>query len=199
MALGITGSSVSGAKQRGLFPLEWAYKLALSHRISLDFILKGEAEASPGTVGFSSKETQPCDPEIVMVPKVEARLSAGTGSLETSAEVTGLFAFRRKWIHSRGNPVSMVLMDVYGDSMEPEIKAGDTALIDQSQIDVYVGRIYAIGIDSEVFIKYVDREPGKYVLRSANKEYKSLEVDLGDESSNVRVIGRVVWWCREAR
>ncbi len=134
-----------------------------------------------------------------MVPKVEARLSAGTGSLETSAEITGRFAFRSKWIRARGNPQEMVLMDIYGDSMEPEIKAGDTALIDQSQTDVHVGRIYAIGIDSEVFIKYVDRIPGKYILRSANKNYEPIPVDLNEESCNVRIIGRVVWWCREAR
>ncbi|MEG6550179.1 helix-turn-helix transcriptional regulator [Desulfocurvibacter africanus] len=200
-ALKITGSSVSGAKQRGFFPLEWAYKLALTHQISLDFILKGvgEPEAATGIVGFPMQITQPCDPELVLVPKVKARLSAGTGSLETNAEIMGRFAFRSSWIRSKGNPESMVLMDVTGDSMSPTIEEGDATLIDQSQTDIYIGKIYAIGIDSEVFVKYVDRVPGKFILRSANKDYAPIPVDLTDESCNVRIIGRVVWWCREAR
>lgn len=93
----------------------------------------------------------------------------------------------------------MVLMEAVGDSMEPEIKAGDTILIDQSQTDIYAGAIYAIGMDEVVLVKFVDKVPGKYVLRSANERYEPIEVDLADESLNVRVIGRVIWWCREAR
>lgn len=199
-ALQITSSSVSGAKQRGLFPLEWAYRLALSHQISLDYILWGEtAVAPPHGVSAPMQQAQPYDPEIVIVPKVRARLSAGTGSLETNAEIKGRFAFRSRWIRSKGNPSSMVLMDIAGESMSPAMEDGDTALIDQSQTDVLVGKIYAIGIDHEVFVKYVDRVPGKFILRSANKDYDPIPVDLDDESCSVRIIGRVVWWCREAK
>jgi len=134
-----------------------------------------------------------------MVPKVVARLSAGTGSLETSAEVKTRYAFRREWITAKGQPAKMVLMDVTGDSMQPDIWEGDVVLIDQAQTDILAGKIYAVGIDEEVLIKYIDKVPGKYILRSANKDYNPIEIDLRDESLNVRIIGRVVWWCREAR
>lgn len=91
----------------------------------------------------------------------------------------------------------MVLMDVAGDSMEPDIRDRDMVLIDQSQADVIPGAIFAIGLDDEVLIKYVDKEPGLYILRSANTAYRSIPIDLKDESLNVRIIGRVIWWCRE--
>jgi len=200
LALKISSPSVSDAKGRGTFPLEWAFKLSRIFELSLDYLLGGgEVGAPPVKADALRRETCLCDPEIILVPKVKARLSAGTGSLETNAEIKGRFGFRSNWIRSKGNPASMVLMDVSGDSMSPAIEEGDTALIDQSQTDVYVGKIYAIGIDNEVFIKYVDRVPGKFILRSANKDYAPIPVDLDDESCSVRIIGRVVWWCREAR
>lgn len=137
--------------------------------------------------------------ELVMVPKVRARLSAGTGSLEASSEVLGRYAFRSPWLRSKGRTDSMVLMEVTGDSMEPELREGDTVLLDQSQNDVLSGKIYAVGIDEEVIVKYIDKAIGGYSFRSANKDYPPLTANLSDESLNIRILGRVLWWCREAR
>jgi phage repressor protein C with HTH and peptisase S24 domain len=163
--------------------------------ISTDWLLFGTGEQKAAEQG----QQAPCDPSFEMVPKVLARLSAGTGSLETSAEVTARYAFRKEWITAKGQPGRMVLMDVTGDSMEPAILDKDVVLIDQSQSEVIAGAIYAVGIDEEVLIKYIDKEPGKYLLRSSNDRYRPIEIDFKDESLNVRIIGRVVWWCREAR
>ena len=209
--LGVTSSGISDAKKRGTFPLEWIYKLGL-HYMGLDvnYILYGRK--SPRARDLSSENLDlfpgvelppvpagPCDPDLVLVPKVRARLSAGTGSLETSAEVKGRFAFRREWITAKGQPSAMVLMDVTGDSMAPDIKDGDTVLIDESQQDLIAGAIFAVGLGEEVMVKRLDRAPGKLVLLSINPGYAPLEVDMrGDLSDQVRIVGRVVWWCREA-
>jgi phage repressor protein C with HTH and peptisase S24 domain len=183
--------------ERGKLPLgEHLVNLAAALGCSIDWLLTGEGPINRTGEGTVS---QPCDSDLVMVPKVVARLSAGTGSLETSAEIKARYAFRREWITVKGHPGRMVLMDVTGDSMEPAIWENDVVLIDQAQQDVLAGKIYAVGIDEEVLIKFVDKEPGKYILRSANERYRSIEIDLKDESLNVRIIGRVVWWCREAR
>ncbi len=50
-----------------------------------------------------------------------------------------------------------------------------------------------------MFIKTIDRASGSIVLRSRNRAYAPLEIDLRDESVHSRVIGRVLWWRREAR
>jgi len=135
-----------------------------------------------------------------MVPKVTARLSAGGGSFESSAEVKGRYAFREDWLCSKGNPDDMVLMEVSGDSMEPELRDGDTVLINQGQMDVLAGKVYAVGIEDTVVVKQVERRPGALVLRSSNPAYAPVEIDLrGDLADTVRIIGRVVWWCHEAR
>lgn len=166
----------------------------------------GDGPIKRGDAGEATESIRPCplavggdDCDLIMVPKVRARLSAGTGSLETSDEIDGRYAFRSEWLRSKGSANRMVLMDVTGDSMEPDVKDRDMVLIDQSQTAVIAGAIYAVGIDDEVLIKHVDKVPGHYILRSANKDFSPIPIDLNNEALNVRIIGRVVWWCREAR
>lgn len=137
---------------------------------------------------------------LIMVPKVTARLSAGRGSFEADAEIKGHYAFREVWLHSKGRPDDMVLMEVSGDSMEPELRNGDTVLINQGQVDVLAGKVYAVGIEDTVVVKQVERRPGALVLRSSNPAYAPMEIDMrGDLADTVRIIGRVIWWCHEAR
>lgn len=84
--------------------------------------------------------------------------------------------------------------------MEPDICDGDTALIDRSQTEIIIGKIYAIGIDQEVVVKALDKEPGKLILVSKNPLKRPLEIDMrGDLADQVRILGRVVWWCRKAK
>ncbi|MBC15442.1 MAG: hypothetical protein CL942_00160 [Desulfovibrio sp.] len=143
------------------------------------------------------KESEKNNVDTVAIPKVKARLSAGTGSLETSGDSDTFCYFRSDWINRKCRPGQCVVMDVGGDSMDPVIKDKDIVLVDQGQTDIITGNIYAIGIDDEVLIKHVDKVPGHYVLRSANKDYAPINVDLNDESLNVRIIGRVLWMGRE--
>jgi hypothetical protein len=38
--------------------------------------------------------------------------------------------------------------------------------------------MFAVGVDTEVFVKYVDREPGMLILRSRNERYKPISVPM---------------------
>ncbi len=109
-----------------------------------------------------------------------------------------LYPFRREWLRRKGNPANMVLMDVVGNSMEPEIRDGDTVLIDQSRADVLAGGIYAVGVEDTVMVKRIEKLPGQLVLRSDNPDYAPVLL-AGDQLQSVRVIGRVLWISREYR
>lgn len=209
-ALGLKQQTISAAKSKKQIPAGWIVSISQSFGISSDWLLYGVGPMRLGAPALDPEPVTPqpgrpavpqaCDPEIMLIPKVKARLSAGGGSLETNDEVVGLYAFRKKFLKRKGQPGQMVLMDVSGDSMEPEMKSGDTVLIDESQTEIIAGRIYAVGLDEEVVVKVVDKVPGKIILRSFNKEFPPIEVNmLGDLSDGVRIIGRVIWWCREAR
>jgi phage repressor protein C with HTH and peptisase S24 domain len=146
----------------------------------------------------SSANKEQADIDLIMVRMVEAVLSAGHGSFETSAEGERKYAFRSDFLRRKGNVAEMVLMRVDGDSMEPLICSGDVVLIDQSQRTLRPGQLYAVGIEDMVFLKYVFAEPGKIILRSRNEKYPPLIFDTrGDLEDSVRIAGRCVWSCRE--
>lgn len=133
-----------------------------------------------------------------MIPMVEARLSAGPGSLETSGEYERTYAFRSDFLHRKGNPRDMVLMRVEGDSMQPEIMHNDVVLIDRSKTQIRLGRIFAVGFEEAIYLKRIDMLPGKIVLKSANPAYPPVELDIREQQGDsFRVIGQVLWSGRE--
>lgn len=136
--------------------------------------------------------------DLVMVPLVEARLSAGGGSLETGSEVLRHYAFRHDFLRRKGNPSRMVLLRVSGDSMQPDICHNDVVLIDQDQREPRPGRIYAVSVEDMIYLKIVNAVPGKLILSSVNPAYAPIEADTRDQLGDlVHIIGRAVWVGRE--
>ncbi len=168
---------------------EFAVRLARVLRCSLDWLLAGQGP---------QQQDAPDNGQIVMVPMVEARLSAGGGSFETSGAVERHYAFRLDFLLRKGNPASMVLLRVSGDSMQPRILHNDVVLIDQSQNEPVPGRIYAVGVEDMVYLKIVNAMPGKLILSSVNPEYPPIEAETGEQMADlVRIIGRAIWVGRE--
>jgi len=190
-ALGVNRSAVTQAKRRGLAPEKWVLRLAHDLGLNPDWLAAGR--------GFArASAPRPSAEDFFQVPKVAARLSAGGGSFEVEARVRDYYAFKRDWLARKGSPERMVLMDVSGTSMEPEIREGDTVLVDQSQQGVMAGSIYAVGVEDTVMVKRLEKRPGALVLVSDNPDYEPVLL-RGDELANVRLIGRVVWIGREYR
>ncbi len=135
------------------------------------------------------------------VPKVLARPSGGGGSLQTDDTVDDTYAFRLDWLTKKGNPDCMKLMAVTGESMAPRIEDGDHILVDESQKDLYEGRIYVVRIDQEIVVKRIAKEPGKILLMSDNPDAqpKKIEIDLKDLSLSWEPIGRVLYVSKDLR
>lgn len=191
--LSLHRSAVTQAKNKDSVPKAWALILSRLFGVDPQWLLTGRG-GPHGQAGEAGAEAAP--EGFFLVPKVRARLSAGGGSLETEAGVAGYFAFRSEWLRRKGQPERMVLMDVVGVSMEPEIRHGDMVLIDQSQSRVFAHAVYAFGVDDTVLVKRVEKRPGMVVLLSDNRDYAPIEL-RGQEIEGLRVIGRVVWVGRE--
>lgn len=184
-------------------------KLAAALNCSSEWLVTGtdalakaalpDVEASLQANIYNGKETLTCaDCEVTMIPMVEARLSAGSGSWETSADTDRHYAFRTDFLRRKGNTTAMVLMRVAGDSMEPEVKDNDVVLIDTSNTTPYPGRLYAVAIQELVYLKMVNATPDKLVLTSANPAYGPMEIDArGDLHNGIKIIGKAVWVGRE--
>ncbi|MCL2123270.1 MAG: helix-turn-helix transcriptional regulator [Desulfovibrionaceae bacterium] len=213
--LGITHQALSRARSNGKIPSAWIPLIAEKTDVSADWLFFGRGSMHPEQASSAGEIPTPSPPtfplnmrkihdaenvDLVLLPLVAARLAAGSGSLESGGELVGRFAFRSDWVYRKGNPEKMVLMRVTGDSMEPEIRHGDMVLIDREKTQIYGHALYAVGVNDEIYIKEIETLPGRrLVLRSLNSRYTPIEIDLrGDLADSVRIIGRILWWCREA-
>lgn len=179
---GMQQAAINAAKQRNAPPYRLMVKIASQYNKSLDWLMWGEESSG----------------SFVSVPLFEARLSAGGGSLETSASAMKQYAFRSEWLSARGEASKMALMRVSGDSMEPKIHNGDMVLIDLSQTDCRAGQIYAVAIEDLIYLKRIDTAPGEIILKSENQQFEPIRVPAsGDNSERVRIIGKCIWLCRE--
>lgn len=191
-----------------------AQKLCDALGISTRWLLSGTGEMRPTESIKQTNESStlfPQEPDIfpvvyeaqkgeglINIPIVTAKLSAGVGSLQVESDVESYFAFSSAFLHRKGNPQSMVVMRVEGDSMSPEIRDEDMVLIDQSKREIRLGRIFAVGFEDAIYLKRIDKEPGKLLLKSVNPAYPPIEIKLGDqEADSFRVIGQVLWVGRE--
>ncbi len=172
---------------------EYAVRLAEILHCSLDWLLAGKDENNENDFPDTNNAAR-----LVHVPMVEARLSAGGGSFEVSANLLRYYAFRHDFLSRKGSPSSMVLLRVTGESMQPQILNDDVVLIDQSQTEPKPGHIYAVSVEDMVYLKIVDAMPGKIILTSVNPDYAPIEIDISEQmESLVRIIGRAIWVGRE--
>lgn len=129
------------------------------------------------------------------VPKVSAKAGAGA-SLETSDETEGLYAFRKDFMgREHICAASAVMMDVVGDSMEPEFYEGDTLLVDKSDIEIRDGKIYVVTLGDELRVKRIFNSLNGLILRSDNPKYPDIHVE-GPDLETLVVHGRVRWHSR---
>ena len=190
-ALQINRSAITQARRKNAIPDKWILQLYRLFGLNPDWL-----EKDSGPVFIKSGIT--ADDKFNTIAKVRARLCAGDGSFEVGAEIEDYFAFQTEWLRKKGDPNHMVLMDIFGNSMSPEIKDGDAVLIDQSQKNILAGAIYAVGVDDTIMVKRLEKHPHKLVLLSDNQDYTPIYLQNRDMHS-VRIIGKVIWTCREFR
>ena len=181
--LGVGPASITLAKTRGV-PKSWGLKIASVFGLNPVWINSGQ-----GPVYKSGRE------DTFFVPKVSARACAGSGSLEVEDNIVDEVPFSSQWISRIGSPGRMVVMEVTGDSMSPELEQEDLILVDQSQKRLASHQIYVVGLEESLQVKRVQASPGLVILFSSNQKYLPVTLQ-GDETDTLRVIGRVLWSSR---
>ncbi|SBV94245.1 Bacteriophage CI repressor helix-turn-helix domain protein [uncultured delta proteobacterium] len=201
-ALGVNRSAITQAKLRDAVPSKWILALSRRYGISPDWLEFGTK--APEHQRTPQREQRPplalpdVSLETVLVPKVRATLCAGGGSLELEAVPVSEHPLPRAWLSRMGQPNAMVFMDVIGNSMEPGIRDGDMVLVDQSRTEMAAKTVLAVGYEDAIFIKRLEKRSNGLAMLSDNPEYGPVEI-AGDELASFRVIGKVVWLCRDCR
>ena len=183
--IGVNSSSITQARKRDKIPANWILQLCLKYGLNPNWL---EKDIGPAFI----QPVNNAEEEFMQIPKVRARLCAGGGSFEVGSEIEGYYSFRKDWLSRKGNADKMVLMDIFGNSMEPELKEGDVVLIDESKKDILAGSIYAVGIDDTIMVKRLEKRPKRLALLSENTKNETIYME-GEDLNRVRLIGKVLW------
>ncbi len=134
------------------------------------------------------------DPEkYVFVKSYSIGLSAGNGNFAWIEHEDDPLVFRASFFKARKlKPENCRALRVSGRSMEPALDDGDAVMIDTSKIHIVDGEIYAVMVQGELFIKYVDRLPGGIRLRSANEAFKPMDLTQ-EQLESFTVLGKKEW------
>lgn len=138
----------------------------------------------------------------VYVPLYDVHAAAGRpGAAPQTEAVVNELAFREDWIRSTLHvaPGDLSLVHVEGDSMEPDLRAGDIILIDHTDTTARREGVYVIRMEDALLVKQVQRLGGGVLkLISRNPAYEPINVPLPDIQTGEKyaIIGRVVWACR---
>jgi phage repressor protein C with HTH and peptisase S24 domain len=137
----------------------------------------------------------------VYLPLYDVRAGAGAGTIVDGEPVVDALAFKEEWIRQelRTTPEDLRLIYVSGDSMEPDLRAGDIILIDHTDTHASREGIYVLRLDDALLVKQLQRLPGGMLrVISRNSAYEPFTIPLKqlEEPNGFAIIGRVVWACR---
>ncbi len=181
--LGVGAASITLAKTRGV-PKSWSLKIGSIFGLNPVWINTGQ-----GSVYQAGRE------DTFFVPRVSARACAGSGSLEVQDNIVAEVPFSSDWINRVGSPGNMVVMEIVGDSMSPELEEGDFILVDQSQHKPAGRLLFVVGLEDSLQVKRIQASPGLVILFSTNQKYSPITLQ-GEETDMLRIIGRVLWSSR---
>lgn len=135
--------------------------------------------------------------EFVFIPRYDVYAAAGHGYPAEDDKPLFCMAFRRYWIENYVTRQidKLSVIAVKGDSMEGVLNHGDNILVNHAETTPRDG-LYIIRIDNDLFVKQIQKLPGKLLVKSSNPAYEPFEIDLNDDSQNVAIIGRVEWYGR---
>jgi len=185
-------------------------KLARAADVATDWLSTGEGEADieKRLLAHSDRlreqlKNRAHQPQAgyVYIPLYDVRAGAGRGKTVETEYVVDALAFKEDWIRQelRASPADLRLINVSGDSMEPDLRAGDIILIDHTDTRATREGVYVIRMDGALLVKQLQRLPGGLVkVMSRNTAYEPFTVSVAklEAPNGFAIIGRVVWACR---
>lgn len=155
-------------------------------------------EAFPDFPGFAKEPDLPAaDPrqDYIAIEILPSFVGAGGGGNGDGDTAYGMVPRRLVVDELRASPKDLLLIEVRGDSMEPDFWHGDQILIDRRDRNPLQPGPFALWDGEAYVIKLVERVPGKrgfYRVFSANERYSAYEIEDGEHV----IMGRPVWFGR---
>lgn len=111
--------------------------------------------------------------------------SAGGGAINYAMDLSSLVIDRQLLDYINSSYKYTEVLQVFGDSMEPDIKDGSLVFVDKSQVDINRPGVYVVSTIDGLFIKHIEVKDDKIILKSINKNFTDIQADT------VHIVGRV--------
>ena len=158
-------------------------RLSKNRAVDLNWLLAEPGRASALTP-FADDTSQ-----VVMVRRYSPELLSTVDRASWELEPISELAFRADWLSEKGiQPRNAFVADVRGRSMESKLFDGDLVLVDRSNTEVQSGRCYALLVEGELQIKYLNKVPGGVQVSSENPAFTPFNLPKDDQT---RILGRV--------
>jgi phage repressor protein C with HTH and peptisase S24 domain len=172
--------------------LDEADRQRIARYFGVDERLLGGPDASM-PVSPSSRSRGAVTP-LVAVPRLSLGASAGSGTLDEDEVAAGVLAFDIRWLRALGGqPDSLSIIRVDGESMAPTLQDGDDIMVDRGDGAARLrDGIYVLRMEDVLMVKRVALAPrrGHISVRSDNPLYPTWE-DI--TAAGVTIVGRVIW------
>lgn len=130
--------------------------------------------------------------EIEVLPSFAGMGGGGNGEGEPGRALVPRLLVEERL---RAQPGDLLLVDVRGDSMDPDFQHGDQILIDRRDRDPRQPGAFALWDGDGFVVKLVEKMPAKagwLRIFSANPRYSPYEI----HENEARIMGRTVWFSR---
>lgn len=127
------------------------------------------------------------------VPLYDVEVAAGHGRVPLQDAPIGHWPFPRDWIAEHfGEGAKLKMVRVSGDSQEPELRDGDSVMIDSTATRLSAG-MHVVRLDDALLIKRLQLEGRIVRLVSNNRAYSDIEVDIAVDADRFEIMGKAVW------
>jgi len=124
---------------------------------------------------------------IILKYQKSITTSAGGGAINNELNSTPLIIDKQLLDHIKSSYKYTEIIQVSGESMEPDIKDGSLVFIDKSQVDINRPGVYVVNTIDGLFIKEIEVKDDRIILKSTNESFIDIELNAND----VCIVGRV--------
>jgi len=149
--------------------------------------IEGDKEAANSVIELQGVEHS-------LIPRFDASLSAGPGSLLTDEpEPIGYHPIETQWLQgiTRATPDYLAIVKVDGDSMVDTLQDGDWVLLDLTQKRASREGIYALRVGDDLWVKRLTLNLADRLITIISDNPLYPRQDLPEEE--LQILGRVCW------
>jgi len=178
MALGITPEAFRKQKSRNSVPYFEIMQFLAKRNISINWFFFNQL---PESLIESTSNL------IILKYQRSITATAGGGGINYEVDTVPLVIDKQLLDHINSSYKYTEVLQVFGESMEPDIKEGSLVFVNKSKIEPESKGIYLVNTQDGLFIKKLKVNDDKVTLKSTNQAFPDVQFNIDD----IKIVGKV--------